>query len=160
MANFIIRDARTSEKDVIAALWHSLMQEHCAIDPRFQVAEDAVKKYSRHLHEMIRTKNGRVLVAEVRESGLLVGFIMGEIQSRPPISLPGIYGFISDLYVCPECRRHGIARSLFLEMSRWFQSRKANAIELYAAETNPDAVAFWHSMGLKPFLRLHRLDLT
>lgn len=159
MTAYLIREARTSEKDTIASLWYSLMKEHNALDPRFQVADDAMKKYARHLHEMIRTKNGRVLVAEVKDSSILVGFMMGEIQPRPPIALPGNYGFISDLYVCTDWRRQGVARSLFLEMSRWFQSRKAASIELYAAESNPAAVAFWQSMGLKPFLRLHRLDL-
>ena len=159
MTAYIIRDARISEKDVVASLWHSLMKEHSAIDPRFQIAGDALKKYSRHLQEMIRAKDGRVLVAEAKDNSRLIGFLMGEIQPRPPISLPGIYGFISDLYVCPDWRRQGVAQSLFLDMSRWFQSRKATAIELYAAEANPEAVAFWHSMGLKPFLRLHRLDL-
>ncbi len=159
MSVYTIRDARTSEKELIAGLWLSLMMEHHTLDSRFRVADDAQKKYSRHLQEMIRTKNGRVLVAEVKETGELVGFMMGEIQPRPPIALPGIYGFISDLYVTQEWRRQGVARSLFVEMSRWFQSRKANAIELYAAEANPAAVAFWQTMGLKPFLRLHRLDI-
>jgi hypothetical protein len=44
-------------------------------------------------------------------------------------------------------------------MRRWFVDRKAAAIELYIAEANPMAVAFWQEMGLRPFLKLLHLDL-
>ena len=42
---------------------------------------------------------------------------------------------------------------------RWFVTRKAIAVELYIAESNPAALAFWREMGLQPFLKLLHEDL-
>ena len=38
-------------------------------------------------------------------------------------------------------------------------TRKAIAVELYSAESNPAALAFWREMGLQPFLKLFHEDL-
>ena len=159
MSEFRVRDARGGDREPIGTLWRELMEHHRALDPRFTIAPDGEKKYVRHALEMMRSANGRVLVAESIESGEVIAYIMGELQSRPPIALPGLYGFISDICVAEPWRKQGVGRALFLEMKRWFVTRKAIAIELYIAESNPAALAFWADMGLQPFLKLLHVDL-
>ncbi len=154
-----IREARSVDLPAIGALWRELMAHHYALDPRFLVAPDAEKKYARHAHEMLRSRDARVLVAESEVSAQVVAFLMGEIQNRPPIALPGRYGFISDICVTADWRHRGVGRALFGEMRQWFLARKVTAIELYVAEANPASNAFWQEMGMQPFLRLMRQDL-
>jgi GNAT superfamily N-acetyltransferase len=159
MGSFRIRDGRRADTASIGAMWQALMAHHRALDPRFTIAPDAEQKYVRHVQEMIRSRNARALVAEDPDAGVLIGYLLGEIQSRPPLAQPGLYGFISDIYVQEAWRQRGVGRALFEEMRRWFVDRKANAIELYIAEANPTAAVFWKEMGLSPFLKLLHLDL-
>jgi ribosomal protein S18 acetylase RimI-like enzyme len=159
MSQFRIRDARGADRETIGLLWRELMAYHRALDARFTIAPDGEQKYLRHVQEMMRSRNARVLVAEEIHSGEIVAYLMGELQSRPPIAMPGLYGFISDICVQQTWRHRGVGKALFEEIRRWFIARKATAIELYIAEANPGATAFWQAMGLDSFLKLMHLDL-
>jgi len=159
MSEYRVREARGGDRDAIGKLWRELMEHHRSLDSRFTVAPDGEKKYVRHVAEMIRTKNARVLVAEDIASGEIIAYVMGELQSRPPIALPGLYGFISDICVQEAWRKQGIGREMYQDLRRWFVTRKAIAVELYIAEANPAAQQFWSEMGLQPFLKLLHEDL-
>jgi ribosomal protein S18 acetylase RimI-like enzyme len=159
MSSFRIREAKSVDRDAIGDLWRELMLYHRSLDARFTIAPDGEQKYVRHALDMMRSRNATVLVAEDLTSGEIVGYLMAELQSRPAIALPGLYGFISDICVQEAWRHQGIGRALFEEITRWFVARNAQAIELYIAEENPDSAAFWHAMGLTPFLKLLHVDL-
>jgi GNAT superfamily N-acetyltransferase len=159
MSEFRVRDARGGDREAIGRLWRQLMDHHRSLDARFTIAPDGQTKYVRHAVEMMRSSNARVLVAEGIESGEIIGYVMGELQARPPIALPGLYGFISDICVEEPWRSQGVGRALYLEMRRWFVTRKAIAVELYISESNPAADGFWTEMGLQPFLKLMHEDL-
>ena len=154
-----IREAKTPDKEAIVVLWSDLARLHQTLDSRFIFAPASEKKYMRHAVEMIRSRDAKVLVAESLENRAIVGYLMGELQSRSPIALPGTYGFISEVCVHPDWRRLGIGQSLFAKSCEWFVSRKAQAVQLYVAEANEDAQAFWQNLGLTPFLHLFHFDL-
>jgi len=156
---FIVRDARASDRVRIGVLWRELMSTHRALDSRFVIAADGPERYARHVHEMIRSRDARVLVAEPCDGGEIVGYLLGEVQMRAPIAMPGAYGFISDVYIVESWRRAGVGTALVREVCRWFAARKAVSVELYVADANPAAGAFWRLMGFEPFLRLMHLDL-
>ncbi len=156
---YTIRNAHTSDKDAVAALWMELIRLHHAQDARFTLANDAERVYARHTQEMIRSRDGYVFVAIENATKQIVGFIMGDLQNRPAYTLPGRYGFISDVYVQEEHRNSGIGKALYEAMRQAFAARKADAIQLYAAEANTDALAFWESLGMEPFLRLYHIEL-
>ena len=159
MDSIQVRDARGADREAIGAMWRELMAYHKTLDSRFMVAPDGERRYVRHIQEMMRSRDARVLVAETGDRRPVCGYLVVELQVRPPMALPGIYGFISDLYVLESARRQGIGLRLFTEAERWLRARKALAIELYVADQNPAALAFWGSMGLDPFLRLMHRDL-
>jgi len=159
MNGFRIREARPVDRTAVGRLWVELMAYHRALDPRFVVAADGEQKYIRHVHEMMRSRDARVIVAEAIATGEIVAYILGEIQVRPPMALPGVYGFVSDIYVQDDWRRHGVGQALFEHLKLWFVSRRASAIELYIADSNPAAGAFWRAMGLAPLLILLHIDL-
>jgi ribosomal protein S18 acetylase RimI-like enzyme len=158
-AQFTIREARASDRVRIGVLWRELMTAHRALDKRFVIAADGQEKYARHVHEMIRSRDARVLVAQPGEGGEPIGYLLGEIQMRAPIAMPGAYGFVSDVYVVESWRHRGVGTALVVEACRWFAARKAVSVELYVADANPSAHAFWRSMGFEPFLRLMHLEL-
>lgn len=159
MNTYRIREAKSSDRNSIATLWLELMDHHRALDSRFRIAPDAEHRYSRHAQEMIRSNRARVLIAEEVDTSKVFGYIMGELQDRPAISIPGLYGFISDVYIRESWREQGVARALVDELKQWFIKHKATAVELYAAENNIPSLAFWENMGMKPFLKLMHLEL-
>ena len=159
MTGIRIRDARSFDREAIGTLWRELMAYHLTLDPRFVTAPDGERRYVRHAQDMMRSRDARVLIAELGERGPVVGYLLAELQQRPQIALPGTYGFVSDMYVAEAWRRHGVGRALFSEARRWFLARKATAIELYVAERNPESAAFWEAMGFASFLKLLHQDL-
>ncbi len=154
-----IRDARRHDSENVGVLWRELMQFHRSLDMRFDYAPEAEHKYVRHVLEMMRSRDARVLVAEDLLSGQLVGYLMGELQTRSISPVPGTYGFIADAFVREEWRQRGVGTALFEEIRRWFVSRKAMAIELYVAEANPMGQSFWQTLGMEPYIKLLHLDL-
>ncbi len=159
MIGLRIRDARRYDSEGIGLLWRELMLYHRALDPRFDYTPEAEHRFIRHAQDMMRSRDARVLVAEETASGQLVGFLMGEMQTRHVSPVPGAYGFIGDAFVREEWRQRGVGTALFEEVRRWFVARKALAIELYVAEANPVGQAFWQTMGLEPYLKMLHLDL-
>jgi ribosomal protein S18 acetylase RimI-like enzyme len=135
------------------------MRLHHTLDPRFVVTPDGEQRYVRQIQDKMHARDARVLVAEAQPDKTVIGYLTGEILVRPPIALPGPYGFISDICVEEGWWHNGVGRTLFEEMQRWFVARKVTSIELYVAEANPHATAFWQAMGFGPFLKLMHLDL-
>jgi GNAT superfamily N-acetyltransferase len=160
MAEFRVREARRADAEAIGAFWYALMSHHHRLDPRVHVSREGQQQYIRHTLAMIRSRDARVLVAEDTATGTLLGYLMGELQSRSFAVNIGVYGFISDMFVLEARRHEGIGRALFEEMRRWFALRGANAIELYASVVNAESQGFWKAMGLEPFLTLMHLDLS
>jgi GNAT superfamily N-acetyltransferase len=157
---FYVRDARRSDVETIVAMWRELMTLHGALDPRFAIAPDGENIYKRHIEEMLRSRDGRVLLAEAIESGEAVGYMQGELLPRSGIAPPGLYGLISDVFVRDNWRQRGVGRALFVEMRRWFVERKVQTMQLYVAAANPDAQAFWESVGMRPYMVVLQQELS
>lgn len=156
-APFTIREARRQDVGAIVALWKEMMAFHEAYDARFRFAADAPKDFQNHLTATLRSRAACVLVAQATDR--VIGYIMGEIQTRKPIYPAGKYAFISDICVTEEYRRSGVGRALVQSLMEWFQQQGVTAVELFVAEANPVSLAFWQAMGFKDYLRMLRLDL-
>lgn len=160
MTNIRIRDAQAKDRYLIASLWKAMMLEHKSLDPRFDIPPNSEREYATHIREMIRDKSSKVLVAETIDTREVVGFAVGEIQNRPPITISGVYGFISEVFVSDSHRRQGIGRAFVSELRTWFLQKKAQAMQLFVAEANSASIAFWLAMGMTPYLKLLHTDIS
>ena len=108
---------------------------------------------------MMRSTNARVLVAEDIETGDVIAYIMGELQSRPPIApARALRLYLRRLHAREPWRKQGVGRALTMSCGS-STSRKATRRGAVHQESNPAALAFWSDMGLKPFLKLFHEDL-
>lgn len=57
------------------------------------------------------------------------------------------YGFIGDVYTCPEARRQGLARRLSVDAINWLRERGVSTIRLLASEA---ARPIYVSLGFSP----------
>jgi ribosomal protein S18 acetylase RimI-like enzyme len=149
-APLCIREAVRRDLPPVADLWVELISLHAQLDPRFSVPANGRANYLRHLHQSVRDPNHRLLVAEAGAG--LAGYILGYIAHNPPIFPAPYYGFISDLYVCPTCRRQGAGSELVRALCSWFRAQGLCSIQLNVAHHNPHSQAFWRKVGCTDYL--------
>ena len=156
---YLVRAARVADREAIGDLWLELMTYHRERDLRFELPSDARQKYIRNVQDMIRARDCRVLVSEEWATGKIVGYVTSEIKLRTPVTTPGLYGSLADLYVSPSHRRHALGRRMTEEIFHWMREKKCIAVQLYVAEMNPEGQRFWESMGMTPYLKLLHREL-
>jgi len=167
---YSIREARREDLTSVVALWREMMAVHVALDDRFRFVADADAEFARHARRMMRGPVSRILVAVARRmmrgpvsrilvaviGGQVVGYVLVELQQRPPIYPVGRYGFISDICVSGRHRRRGIGAALVQRAIGWLRSEGVNTVELLAADRNETARSFWAAMGFEPYLVMLR----
>ena len=76
----------------------------------------------------------------------LVGFLYGKIdhEDHKGFIKPG-YGYIMEFYVCPQFRRKGYGKRMFLHMEHLF--RNDGAKQMYLTADPVTGKPFWEAMG-------------
>lgn len=143
---------RATETDVpdIVPLWMDMMSFHAALDPRFRPAPDGEVYWAKAISTWMRDEDNCVLVAEA--GGKIVGYIVGMLRENPPVLLPPLYGFVSDICVAPGWRQKGVGQRMFAALKEWFRQRGADHVELRVAHNNPVSQAFWRAMGCQDYM--------
>jgi len=76
----------------------------------------------------------------------LIGFLYGKVdhEDHKGFIKPG-YGYIMEFYVCPQYRRNGYGKKMFLHMEHLF--RKDGAKRMYLTADPVSGKPFWEAMG-------------
>jgi ribosomal protein S18 acetylase RimI-like enzyme len=142
-----IRPVTATDAPAIAELWESLVAYHQALDEALPgAAPNGSGRYTKRLLQHLDDQYTRAFVAE--SDGKVIGFILGMIVDLLPdifAQEPG--GFLADIYVDTPYRRSGIGRSLVEALIQWFDEQGVTHFDWHVAAHNPDAIAFWHSIG-------------
>lgn len=143
----MIRRARPEDVPLIGRLWESLVDYHHQLDHNLPTAaNDGGRLYAQRIQGRLADTHTRVFVAE--EDGRVVGYVLSVIVDMPPeMFAHTVGGFLADIYVEPDYRRHGIGRELVNAVVAWFQSCGATYYEWYVAAENAAGHAFWESVG-------------
>lgn len=95
-----------------------------------------------------QAKEKRLLVADVG-NGKLAGYILGTIEDEPG-QLLGRWGYVDDLYIDEDYRRHGLGARMMGEMEEWFKAGGCSAVAVDSWLANPGASKAYEAMGFKP----------
>jgi ribosomal protein S18 acetylase RimI-like enzyme len=102
---------------------------------------------ARHfLSERIRLKDSVIFVAtdpDANDMGL--GF--AQLYPRLCSLALGYYGFLYDLFVSTNARRHGVGKQLLLAVHDYAREARLDRVELQTARTNAQAQALYESLG-------------
>ena len=115
---------------------------HCDAD--WEAFTDQVEAQVEH-------RNHKFLIAE---SALdqRVGFVGGELRDlSPPLAEKRIL-HLSSVYVVPNSRRNGIARSLLVKLLQWGRESGCSEADLNVDDRNP-AIGLYHELGFTGFRR-------
>lgn len=69
-------------------------------------------------------------------------------------------GYITQFYVAPAHRRHGVGRLMCDAIFDWLISRSITAVQLNVELDNPEGNAFWCSLGFVPHRMRMKRPLT
>jgi ribosomal protein S18 acetylase RimI-like enzyme len=150
MTTITVRRATEIDVPDILPLWKEMMAFHAALDPRFRPAPGGDAHWAEAVSAWIQDGDNYVLVAEAE--GQIVGYIVGMMRENPPVLLPVLYGFVSDICVSPEWRQRGVGRQMFAALREWFRRQGADHIELRVAHNNPISQAFWRAVGCQDYM--------
>lgn len=143
----MIRLAKPEDAPRIGRLWEALVNHHHQLDRDLPIAvPDGGILYAKRIQGRLADTHTRVFVAE--EDGQIVGYVLSVIVDMPPeMFAHTVGGFLADIYVEPDYRRHGIGRDLVNATVEWFQTCGATYYEWYVAAQNAAGHAFWESVG-------------
>ncbi len=151
----VVRDAGPADYEVLLSMWRELMDLHVELDPRFALAGHADKRFKSYVDTAMSRKDYRVRLAELE--GRPAGFSVACVLPNSPVYETRWIGYINDLCVTRSMRRMGVGRLLVNDAVSWLRKNGAESVEVYVADHNREALAFWHGMGGQPYL--HRLSL-
>jgi ribosomal protein S18 acetylase RimI-like enzyme len=144
-----IRRARAEDLPAVSKLAAELVRLHHRYDPpRFLLIEPVEDGYQWFFSREVKRKAAIILVAEDEQSRI-IGYAYGTLEGRDWNDLLDACGKLNDLYVDPTARRHGVGRALVTEMFAALKARGAPRVVLLSAWKNPDAHAFFESLGFR-----------
>jgi ribosomal protein S18 acetylase RimI-like enzyme len=144
-----IRPARAEDLPAVSRLAAQLVRLHHRYDPpRFLLVEPVEDGYQWFFSREVTRKDAIILVAE-DEAAHIIGYAYGTLEDRDWNDLLDACGKLNDLFVDPDARRHGVGRALVTEMFAALKARGAPRVVLLSAWKNPDAHAFFESLGFR-----------
>ena len=164
-AGFRIREATRRDRDLLAEMFRSFLEEQSEWGGMFGVEAGPHAEYGEmfdRVFDAAASEDGRgdwtLLIAET-DAGSPVGFTWATFATRPGFFHETSRGRIEDTWVRPEQRRSGIARALVLDALAWIKSRGAGRVILQVAQRNDAGRSFWRELGFEPFMDVMQLDL-
>lgn len=158
MADLVIRKAREEDLPAISTLWFEMMNYHLAQDRRFAIANDAGTIFQTWVRGLI--KDAEVAyVAVAEEKGVVVGYILGQIEDLPPVYTFAKIGVIRDVCVIQGARHHGLGSKMFEHSQGWFEKRGVGAIWVRIPIANTAAGKFWEELGFTPLTLTLRKEM-
>jgi ribosomal protein S18 acetylase RimI-like enzyme len=144
-----VRTARPSDLTRVSELAAALVRQHHALDEaRFMLVEPIEEGYRRFLAGELRRKGALVMVAE-EDGGRILGYAYATLEARNWNDLLDAAGKLNDVFVEPGARRGGVGRALCRAVLAELAARSAPRVVLMSAWRNPDAHAFFESLGFR-----------
>lgn len=152
----LVRAAAPADVPAVLPLVRALCDLHARQDPhRFQVRADVLDRYAAWLPERARDPRSVFLVGEAPATApggtpRVVAFLVGTVEPEIPIWWVPECGWIHDVWVEPDCRRHGVARALVERAVERFAALGVAQVRLDTAAFNDAARAVFASAGFRP----------
>jgi phosphinothricin acetyltransferase len=153
-----IRQASLDDLDAIEFLWREMMDFHIAIDDYFTLIPEAETNHRTYMTDLLQDESKRVFVAD--DAGNILGYLVAEVNTYPPIFVHKNYGHIGAISVSDSARRQGLGRKLLEAALDWFREQNLRRVECGVAVNNPVSQGFWEAMGFRGIIEHRVLDLT
>jgi ribosomal protein S18 acetylase RimI-like enzyme len=151
-----IRKASLQDIDALVTLNSTLADYHASLDQYYKPGHKTESYFREKILEVIFNKNIHILVAETNE---IIGYIIGVIEEAKPFVIPDTIGKISHAFVKEEYRHQGVGTNLVTRLLTWFKEHDITYVELSVDSRNESAIAAWHNLGFKEYMKKMRLHI-
>jgi GNAT superfamily N-acetyltransferase len=146
-----IRPATPADVPAVLPLVRAICDLHASNDPqRFAVVPDVLDRYASWLPLRATDPRSIFLVAEVPGVPGLAGYAVCTIEPEVPIFWVPECGWIHDIYVVPDARRHGLARQFVREITARFVALGVKQMRLHTGAFNDSARTLFAAEGFRP----------
>jgi GNAT superfamily N-acetyltransferase len=152
-----LRPATPDDEAALGRLGGALMRQHHAADPRrFLSVERPEAGYGRFLVSQLAAPEVLVLVAEL--AGEVVGYVFAGLEPTSWRDLRGPCGFVHDVYVHQDARRHGTGEALARAAIEWIHGQGRAQVVLWSKTDNASAQRLFARLGFRPTMVEMTLD--
>lgn len=142
-----IRRATIKDLDNIVELRLALVREHSKNPVYKRIRVDADVRARSLYTAQLRSDHEAIFIAE---RGLSTIGILRIVESAGSVLLdPPRYGYVSSVYVKPECRRRGVLKALLVKAEEWCASRGMDEMRLHSASDSELSNATWDALGFE-----------
>jgi len=146
MEGLPIRTARRGDIPSLLLLWDAMIQENARLEPRLAPHPHAKEHVAAQFQSWVQDPDRVIVVAE--ENGrVVVGYAAARVLPGTGWHKPLRLGEITDCFVVPPRRRHGIGRRMVGRLLDLLYEKDADTVRCRVVAANDVATAFWRSMG-------------
>jgi ribosomal protein S18 acetylase RimI-like enzyme len=145
----VIRPATKADLPALGRLGALLLRTHYEFDSQRFMApgSDSDQGYAWFLGTQLRDDEVIVLVAE--QQGAIAGYVYAGLEPQSWKELREACGFIHDIVVDEQGRRHGVATALIDAAVEWLRARGAPRVMLWTAQHNDAAQRLFDRLGFR-----------
>ena len=154
-SEIVIRKGRIKDKDELVDIWKQFMQYHADMASYdFDMIKEAPDLWKKWFEKHVRSRNRLAVIAE--REGKLVGYMLAEIQKRPPIFTTRNQAHINDAVVITSERNQGIGTKMLRHIEKWAREKDVKYTTLYVIPENDIGKNFWKKHGFKTIMMNQR----
>jgi ribosomal protein S18 acetylase RimI-like enzyme len=143
-----IRNGRLKDRFKALRVWHEFMDYHRRISAMDnELVDKAGELWMQYFERHVRSPKRKALIAE--QDGQVIGFLLGEIQKRPPIFRAPYQAYVDSIGVVESKRNQGIGGLMMDCFAMWASEKGAPYIMLHVVIENAAAIRFYEKHGYK-----------
>jgi ribosomal protein S18 acetylase RimI-like enzyme len=156
--DLIIRDAHIKDSKNVLPIWDEFIAYHKQITTMdFEMADGAREMWRRYFETHVRSRNRKAIVAE--QDGEIVGFLLGEIQKRPPVFITPYQGYVDSIGVLESRRYQGIGTLMLDAFGTWAREKGMPHIMLLVVVENAPAIKCYERCGYTTTILMQKKSL-
>lgn len=141
----IIRNLTRADYEAVLALYTELDRIHYENRPDYFGKRECA--YPKDAYEEV-LEDSECLMLGAFEEDRILGTVRATLWNKSGM-IEGIKTVCLDnIYVLPEARRKGIAKSLFAAVEAWSKAQGAVRLDLHVWDFNQGAIALYQNMGM------------
>jgi ribosomal protein S18 acetylase RimI-like enzyme len=153
--SIVIREGRIKDAEKTLPIWDQFMEFHRRISAfDFQMVDSAREMWVKYFKRYVRSRIRTAVVAEL--NGEIVGFLIGEIQKRPPVFVSLRQAYVDSIGVLERYRSQGIGSMMLEAFTEWSKERGMPYIMLFVAVENDAARHLYEKHGFRPMMLSQR----
>jgi ribosomal protein S18 acetylase RimI-like enzyme len=153
--NLVIRNGRLKDAAKTLPVWDEFMDYHKKISTMdFEMTNKAEEMWVKYFERHVRSRIRKAIVAE--QDGEIVGFLLGEIQKRPPIFTTSRQGYVDSIGVRENKRNLGIGALMLNSFAEWARGKGTPYMLLNVAVENDIARGLYEKQGFKTIMLVQR----